>query len=91
VVENLKLGVKAKRAEVGGLPEVVGFREDDVMFGEGELHIVLADGKDVAETRALQLLEEGLVAGKDLLKKVERTVRHGRLVFNNIRQNIRLR
>ena len=76
---------------MGGLPEVVGFGEDEEMLSESELHIALADAEDAAETRALQLLEEGVVAGEDLLEKVERAQGHGRLVFNNIRQNIRLR
>ena len=61
------------------------------MFSEGQLHIALAYGEDVAKTRAVQLLQEDLHAGEDLFEKVESSVRHGRLVFNNIRQNIRFR
>ena len=56
VVADLKLGVKTKGAEVGGLPEVEGIREDDIMIGEGELDIVLVDAKDIAESRAFQFL-----------------------------------
>jgi len=91
VVDDLKFSVEGERAEVGGLSKVMGLWEDDIMFGKGELDIVLTDGEDVAEARTLELLQEDLHAGQDLLEKIERTVRHGRLVFNNIRQNIRFR
>ena len=63
MVEDFKFGVEAKGAEMSGLSEVVSFRENDVMFGKGKLHIALTDGEDVTKTRALQLLEEDLHAG----------------------------
>ena len=53
VVADLKLGVEAEGAEVGGLAEVEGIREDDIVIGEGELDIVLVDAKDIAQPRTL--------------------------------------
>ena len=70
VVNDLKLGVKGERTKVGGLSEVKGVREDDIMISECELNIVLVDAEDIAETRAVQLLEEHIHTGQYLLKKV---------------------
>lgn len=53
VVNDLKLGVKGERTKVGGLSEVKGVREDDIMISECELNIVFVDGKDIAKTRAV--------------------------------------
>ena len=55
---------------MGGLSEVECVREDDIMISEGELNIVLVDAKDIAEARAVQLLEEHIHTGEYLLKKV---------------------
>ena len=70
VISNLKLGVEGERTKVGGLSEVECVREDDIMISEGELNIVLVDAKDIAEARAVQLLEEHIHTGQYLLKKV---------------------
>jgi len=56
VVADLKLGVESKETVMGGLPEVESIREDDIMISEGELDIVLVDAKDIAKSRAFQLL-----------------------------------
>ena len=55
---------------MGGLPEVESIREDDIMISEGELDIVLVDAKDIAKSRAFQLLQQDIHARQDLLEKV---------------------
>lgn len=63
VVQDLKLGVECKGTKVGGLSKVEGIRQDYIMISECELNIVLVDAEDIAETRAVQLLEEHIHAG----------------------------
>ena len=57
MVDDFELGVEDQGAEVGGLSEVEAVGENNVIFGEGQLNIVLVDGKDVAQLGALEFLE----------------------------------
>lgn len=49
------------------------------MISESKLHIVPVNGKDIAELRIVQLLQEGTHTGKDLFEQTWSAKRHGRL------------
>lgn len=43
---------------MGGLSEIVGIGEHDVMVGEGELHIVFVHAENIAEEGPLEFLQQ---------------------------------
>ena len=70
VIGYLKLGIESERTNVSGLSEVKGIREDDIMISKCQLNIVLVNGEDIPESRAVQLAEQQSHARQNLLEKV---------------------